>query len=298
MRTKPTLTGLLGAALCLGATVCLSQPDEIGKAITVVPSVESDTAGKIIELEPGSNIFQDDEIRTYRIGAAGLRFVDQTTLTVYPNTSIKLDRYVYNPDRTISDVALNLLKGAFRLASGGPRTSERYSLKTPHVTLGIRGTVLHVVADEGSSIVQALHGAFEGCSVVSGICKFVRATDVLNGARFWKDGRVELGRFDPDLGVRRPGSGSLTASQASESPISGVDVAVPSSSSGSTQRSASGSGSGTGNGGFGSAERGGGSATSVAVPGPVVGAGLPVLIVGALYLFIRTRRKTAAPKMR
>ena len=75
MRTKSTVTGLLGAALCFGATVCLSQPDEIGKAITVVPSVESDTAGKIIELEPGSNIFQDDEIKTYKIEAAGLSAV-------------------------------------------------------------------------------------------------------------------------------------------------------------------------------------------------------------------------------
>ena len=294
MQRKSIGKGLLGAAFCFMTTICLSQPSEIGKAITVVPSVESDAAGKIIELEPGSNIFQDDEIRTYKIGAAGLRFTDKTTLTVYPNTSIKLDRFVYNPDRTISDVALNLLKGAFRLASGGPQTSEKYTLKTPHATLGIRGTVLHLVSDEQASIVQALHGAFEGCSVISGICKFVRATDVLNGARFWKDGRVELGRFDPDLGVRRTGSGSLTASQSSGSQISGTDVSFRSNSSGFAARSTSGSGVPGGLGGFG-APQPGGTVTAVPVPGPVVGAGLPSLIAAALYLFIRMRRRTREP---
>jgi hypothetical protein len=203
MEREPLIGCLIGIPASLAATACLSQPREIGKAETVVPAVESATVGVVSQLEPGSEIFQDGVIRTYRIGAAGLRFVDQTTLTVYPNSSVKLDRFVYNPDRTVSEVVLSLLQGAFRLASGGPQTSDKYKLLTPHVTLGIRGTVVHVFSDGDSSIVQALHGAFEGCSTISGTCRLVRASDVLNGARFWKDGRVELGRFVANLGVRQ-----------------------------------------------------------------------------------------------
>jgi len=208
----------------LAATGSLSQPVEIGRVETAVPAVESDTVGVVSQLEPGSEIFQDSLIRTYKIGAAGLRFLDQTTLTVYPNSSVKLDRFIYNPDKTVSEVGLSLLRGAFRLASGGPRTSEKYKIQTPHATLGIRGTVIHLVSDESSSIVQALHGAFEGCSSVSGECKLVRASDTFNGARFWNDGRIELGRFSPNLGLRA-GSlvGSPAASQNAQIALSAID---------------------------------------------------------------------------
>jgi Hint domain/FecR protein len=211
VRFKPVLTCLFWVPTSVAATSCLSQPREIGQATSVVPAVESESVGAIAQLEPGSKIFQDGVIRTYKIGAAGLRFLDQTTLTVYPNSSLKLDRFVYNPDRTVLEVGLSLLHGAFRLASGGPKTSEKYTLRTPHVTLGIRGTVVHVFADGGGSIVQALHGAFEGCSTVTRVCKLVQASDGLNGARFWKDGTIELGRFSPDHGVRNTaGAGSVT----------------------------------------------------------------------------------------
>jgi hypothetical protein len=211
MKHEPVLACLMSLPVSLAATTCLSQPREIGRAETVVPAVDSDMSGRVSQLEPGSMIFQDDVIRTYRIGATGLRFVDQTTLTVYPNSSIKLDRFVYNPDKTVSEVALSLMQGAFRLASGGPRTSEKYSLQTPHVILGIRGTVVHVFSDGSSSTVQALHGAFEGCSRMSGVCKLVRAIDPFNGARFWSDGRVELGLFSPNLGVRQASGGGSPA---------------------------------------------------------------------------------------
>ncbi|WP_230533062.1 Hint domain-containing protein [Microvirga roseola] len=214
MKHESFLACLIGLPASLVATTCLSQPREIGNAETVVPAVDSATAGTVSQLEPGSVIFQDDTIRTYKIGAAGLRFLDQTTLTVYPNSSITLDRFVYNPDKTVSEVAFSLLQGAFRLASGGLRTSEKYKLQTPHVIFGIRGTVIHVSSDENSSIVQALHGAFSGCSRISDICRLVKATDAHNGAQFWNDGRVDLGRFSPNLGVRQAsGGGSLSPAE-------------------------------------------------------------------------------------
>ncbi len=291
MRQEPFLACLIGLQAILAATTCLSQPREIGRAETVVPSVDSDTAGKLSQLEPGSMIFQDGVIRTYKIGAAGLRFVDQTTLTVYPNTSIKLDRFVYNPDKTVSEVVLNLLQGAFRLASGGPRTSEKYSLETPQVMIAIRGTVLHVFSDEDASIVQALHGAFEGCSKVSGICKLVRATDWLNGARFWKDGRVELGRFSPNLGVRQASGGvspipatrlQQTDGSSIEPPTSDVPRPSPQSIAFSLGQS------------FGDSSPGGISGGStIGAPGPEAGASLSALALAAAYFVarrVRTRR--------
>ncbi len=202
MRHELIVGCCLGAPAFFVSGFCLAQPRDIGEAFTVVPAVDNEAAGAVSHLEPGSRIFQDGTIKTYKIGAAGLRFLDQTTLTVYPNSSIRLDRFVYNADRTVSEVALSLTRGAFRLASGGTHTPEKYSLKTPHVTLGIRGTVLHVVAEEDASTVQALHGAFQGCNALSGWCVFVRASDQLNGARFWQNGRVELGRFSPSMGTR------------------------------------------------------------------------------------------------
>lgn len=226
MRGSSVLGRILPLPLALAATPSLSNPVDIGRATTVVPLATNETEGVLGNLEPGSHVFQDGIIRTFKIGAAGIEFIDKTTLTVYPNSSVKLDQFVFNPDRTVKEVVINFLKGAFRLVSGGPRTSETYRLVTPHVNLGIRGTILHIVSDDDSTIVQALHGAFSGCSSTSNECRLVLATDYLNAARFWANGRVELLRSSPNLGVRQAASGGGSLDPTSSSIAIGPSVSL------------------------------------------------------------------------
>jgi hypothetical protein len=85
-------------------------------------------------------VFQNDSVQTGALGRAGLQFLDETESEVGPTSSAKLDRFVFNPDKTTAEASINLAKGVFRFVSGDRARPNTYTITTPHVTLGIRGT--------------------------------------------------------------------------------------------------------------------------------------------------------------
>lgn len=210
--------------------VALAKTTDIGKAEVVVPdakrtSVEQDER----VLQVGADVFKDDVVNTGNIGAVMLLFTDKTTLKIFPNSKIKLDNYVYDSDKTVLRVGLSLLSGAMRIASGGPHAADKYQLRTPQATIGIRGTVIHIVSDDERTVVEALHGSFNACATTGSACRTVSASDDMNALRVWTDGRIELARARRDLGVRSAeGSSDVPATQpALQSPavtsIGGAD---------------------------------------------------------------------------
>jgi hypothetical protein len=68
----------------------------------------------------------------------GLRFQDTPGLDVGPNSSVRLDRFIYDPNRSTGQVILNATKGSFRFTTGN-QNSKAYKVKTPYGTLGVRG---------------------------------------------------------------------------------------------------------------------------------------------------------------
>ncbi|MCJ2074046.1 FecR family protein [Methylobacterium sp. J-030] len=194
--------------------VAFAKPADIGKAEIVVPdakrtSIEQEERS----LQVGTDVFKDDVVNTGNIGAVMLKFNDKTTLKIFPNSKVKLDNYVYDADKTVLHVGLNLLSGAMRIASGGPHTADKYQLRTPQATIGIRGTVIHIVADDERTVVEALHGTFYACATTGSACRTVSATDAMNALHLRSDGRIELTRARRDLGVRSA-HGSSEASAA------------------------------------------------------------------------------------
>jgi hypothetical protein len=69
---------------------------------------------------------------------AGLQFRDQTNLDVGPSSSVRLDRFIYDPNRGTGEVILNATRGSFRFSTGA-QGSKSYQVKTPYGTLGVRG---------------------------------------------------------------------------------------------------------------------------------------------------------------
>ena len=78
-------------------------------------------------------------------GLAQIRFVDDTRLVVGPNSRLVIDEFVFNPDQTAQQVTIRMAKGTFRFLSGNS-PSKAYSIRTPTMTIGVRGTVLDVYA--------------------------------------------------------------------------------------------------------------------------------------------------------
>ena len=107
----------------------------IGSAQSVKPEASGSIAGT---LSAGSGVHASETVRTGSSGQAGLRFLDNSNLTVGPGSQVKLDKFVYDPNKGTGDVAIEASRGAFRLVTGSQNQAS-VKVKTPSGTLGIRG---------------------------------------------------------------------------------------------------------------------------------------------------------------
>src|SRR2546421_13124790 len=113
----------------------LERQTRIGKATSVKPHVEGSIAGT---LSADSDVHANETVRTGSAGVADLRFLDSTNLSVGPTSVIRLDRFVYDPNKSSGNVVIEATRGSFRFVAGS-QDKRAYKVKTPYGTLGIRG---------------------------------------------------------------------------------------------------------------------------------------------------------------
>ncbi|MGB9016967.1 MAG: FecR domain-containing protein [Pseudolabrys sp.] len=123
----------LTVLFALLATTSHAQ-EAIGKATSVRPQAEGSHAGP---LSGGSNVYSKETVRTGDSGQADLQFHDRSNLTVGPKSSVRLDKFVYDPNKSGGAVAIQATRGTFRFVTGSQGGS--YQIKSPYGTLGIRG---------------------------------------------------------------------------------------------------------------------------------------------------------------
>ena len=66
-----------------------------------------------------------------------MRFLDESNLTVGPSSQVRLDKFVYDPNKGAGAVVIEGARGAFRFSTGGQNKGD-VKIKTPSGTLGIR----------------------------------------------------------------------------------------------------------------------------------------------------------------
>jgi hypothetical protein len=115
----------------------------IGNATVIVKTVTGLYDKDLRRLELRDDVYHNELIKTEERSATQLIFLDETTLTLGPNSQIVLDRFVYDPDPSKSAFVMTAAKGVFRFASG-KLPKKAYKINTPAATIGIRGTVLDV----------------------------------------------------------------------------------------------------------------------------------------------------------
>jgi len=120
--------------LALQTTTSHAQ-DAIGRAKSVIPQAEGSHAGL---LSGGSNVYSKETVRTGQAGQVDLQFKDNSNLKVGANSSVHLDKFVYDPNKSTGDVAIQATRGTFPFVTGS-QGGETYKIKTPYGTLGVRG---------------------------------------------------------------------------------------------------------------------------------------------------------------
>jgi hypothetical protein len=120
------------AAQVAGTVVQLSGPLLARKASGAV---------KILSLK--SEVESGDTLVTEKNTYALVRFIDNSEMTLKPSTTMKIDSYAFDNAKPDGDSAnFSLVKGGLRSVTGllGKRNKEKFELKTPSATIGIRGT--------------------------------------------------------------------------------------------------------------------------------------------------------------
>lgn len=107
------------------------------------PLVAKKPNGTVKVLVAKSEVENGDTLVTEKNTYAQIKFVDNGEITLRPGTVFKIEHYAYNADKPEDDAEhLELIKGGLRSITGllGKRNKEKYALKTPSATIGIRGT--------------------------------------------------------------------------------------------------------------------------------------------------------------
>jgi hypothetical protein len=129
----------------------------------------SGSEGARLLLSQGA-VFSGDEITTDYKGIAQIIFVDNTRFVIGPNSRTTIDRFIFNPDNTARAVTISATKGAFRFITG-VSPHQAYSIRTPAMTIGVRGTKLDFTVEVGTGrVTEALYsGGTTNCDS-SGAC--------------------------------------------------------------------------------------------------------------------------------
>ena len=107
----------------------------IGSASSVTPEASGNVGGT---LSVGSGVHANETIKTGSSGQAGLRFNDQSNLSVGHSSQVRLDKFVFGPNKGTGSTVIEATRGTFRFSTGAQNNAE-VKIKTPYGTLGVRG---------------------------------------------------------------------------------------------------------------------------------------------------------------
>ena len=135
MQSRTWIPAVLLAGLFALLSTASNAQEAIGKATSVVPQAEGSHGGA---LSGGSNVYSKETIRTGDSGKADMQFHDSSNLSVGPKSSVRLDRFVYDPNKLTSTMAIEATRGTFRFVTGS-QGKGNVQVRTPYGTLGVRG---------------------------------------------------------------------------------------------------------------------------------------------------------------
>ena len=146
------------------ATTSARAQARVGEAAVVKNEVVKIAASASNRIAVGDALLRDETVHTGQDSAARLVMADSTNLSLGPNATLKLDRTVFNDERSYRDIAIRLTAGAFRFVTGHSEKAA-YKIITSVATIGVRGTVLDILSQRGKTTVVLQEGASRVCTL-------------------------------------------------------------------------------------------------------------------------------------
>jgi hypothetical protein len=135
MQSRILMPAIVLAVLFALQSTASNAQTKIGTANSVKPEASGSIAGT---LSAGSGVHANETVKTGSAGQAGLQFHDQSNLSVGPSSQVRLDKFVYDPNKGTGSTVIEATRGTFRFTTGAQNKGE-VKIKTPYGTLGTRG---------------------------------------------------------------------------------------------------------------------------------------------------------------
>ena len=160
----------------------------------IQPDVKGTVSGEDARvLFVGSDVFRNETIRTDDTGITHLLFLDQSTLTIGPDSEVVIDRFVYDPATGEGELSMSTTTGLLRFVGGALSKTNDVSVRTPVGTLGIRGgvTLIESKGANADTVAWFIYGnKLTGTSHVGGDSRTVIEQEY--GLRISPDGKIKV----------------------------------------------------------------------------------------------------------
>lgn len=150
---------------------------------TLSASLCADPIGDIVEYTGSAGLLREQEqlvvsptyvpeVELYDTATTGngrmlIQFLDKAKLSLTEHTKVLIDEVIYDPDPSKSKMAMKMVFGTARFASGltGAVNKKNIKIETPTAQIGIRGTDFTTTIDEiGRSLIILLPDQFGNAS--------------------------------------------------------------------------------------------------------------------------------------
>jgi len=158
---KPALSAsriALAAALAAAFVPASFAATKVGVNAAIRNKVEmqTDTDTALRPAVPREAVHLGDLVVSGPQSSLQMLLLDQSVFTVGANARMKIDRFVYDPDKGTTDIATSVAKGAFRFMSGHlVAGAGREAIRTPVATIGVRGTIVEGAVGQDALDVMA-----------------------------------------------------------------------------------------------------------------------------------------------
>jgi hypothetical protein len=132
--------GVAALLLALGASGALAQ-ERVGVSSAVNPDVTGAAPGAAArQVVIGQDVVFNERFTTGPLGQTQLLFLDESAMTIGPNSDLTIDQFVYDAKSGTGQLAMSASRGLLRFVGGKlSKQEEGVSLRTSTATLAVRG---------------------------------------------------------------------------------------------------------------------------------------------------------------
>jgi len=145
MKKLLSLLWILLLLFILPSELSAANPDDsIGSVVAIRGKVTAtDPEGSIRKLALKSKVYRDDTLKTEKRSRLQVMFIDNTIVSLGPNSEMIISEYQWKPDQSDGGMKTKIKEGVFRIMGGAITkvAPEKFITETPAATIGIRGSM-------------------------------------------------------------------------------------------------------------------------------------------------------------